>query len=61
MIVLKGDKVRTSSGDTGEVVDTWGVARSFICLLRDSDGKRLFLFGSAVTEVIERAPIRKGR
>ncbi|MBP1992524.1 hypothetical protein [Paenibacillus eucommiae] len=54
MIILKGDIVRTKSGETGEVIETWGIARTFIRLKRDSDGRSIPMFESEVVELIRR-------
>jgi hypothetical protein len=60
MIVFKGDRVRTASGETGEVTETWGISRTFIRLLRDSDGKIVPMFEADVVEVT-RNPASKKR
>jgi len=41
MIVFKGDEVRLKSGETAEIIETWGVARVW-CKLKTSDGKTIF-------------------
>jgi preprotein translocase subunit YajC len=56
MIVLKGDIVRTESGIKGEVMDVWGVARTWLRIQSDS-GKH-YALESDVSEVIKR-PKRK--
>lgn len=62
MIVFKGDRVRTASGETGVVTETWGVARTFIRLLRDSDGRIVPMFEADVVEVKRNTQIkRRGR
>lgn len=59
MIVLKGDFVRTSSGETGEVTEVWGLARTFLRLKKE-DGKHIPIFESDVLEIIKR-PKQKSR
>lgn len=54
----KGDIVRTSTGITGEVIELWGIARSFI-RLKPEDGKSIPMFARDVIEVIKRAKPEK--
>lgn len=61
MIVFKGDRVRTASGDTGVVTETWGVARIFIRLQRDSDGRTVPMLEANVVEVKRNIPASKKR
>jgi hypothetical protein len=64
MIALKGDRVRVESGDTGEVIELWGRARTFMSLKRDSDGKSIPMLASDVAEVLTRNQVgqeRRGR
>lgn len=58
MIVFKGDRVRMASGDTGEVIEIWGIARTFIRLLRDSDRKLVPFMEADVVEVSRAKPAR---
>ncbi|KKO51983.1 hypothetical protein [Paenibacillus sp. DMB20] len=53
MSVLKGDIVRTNSGETGEVTDVWGLASTFLRLKKE-DGKTKPIFESDVIEIIKR-------
>lgn len=55
----KGDIVRTSSGVIGEVIDLWGIARSFV-RIKPEDGKSIPMFERDVVEVIKRAKPEKG-
>lgn len=57
----KGDIVRTSSGVIGEVIDLWGIARSFI-RVKPENGKSIPMFERDVVEVIKRAkPEKRGK
>ncbi|NQX67954.1 hypothetical protein HQN90_17675 [Paenibacillus alba] len=56
MYIFKGDRVRLVSGKTGEVTETWGIARTFIRLLCDSDGKTIPVFATDVVEVRRAKP-----
>lgn len=53
MVIFKGDVVRTSSGVTGEVVETWGIARAFL-RLKLEDGSILPIFEREVIEIVKR-------
>lgn len=53
MICLKGDVVRTKSGETGEIVDTWGIARDW-CKLRTSDGRTVITMTENISSIIQR-------
>ncbi|MNW66187.1 hypothetical protein D3C74_446340 [compost metagenome] len=54
----KGDIVRTSSGITGEVVELWGIARSFVRIMPEC-GKSIPMFARDVVEVVKRAKSEK--
>jgi hypothetical protein len=54
MIVLKDDKVRIKSGETGVVLAWWGSAYGFISFKRESDGCVIPMFETDVVEVIQR-------
>lgn len=58
MLVLKGDIVRTSSGITGEVIDTWGYARSWLRIKSESVKNTVIAMEKDV-EFIERPTKRK--
>lgn len=60
MIVLKGDTVRTNCGQSGEVLDIWGIARPWAKLRKDN-GELAFILRTDVTEVIKRLPVKKGK
>lgn len=53
MIILKGDIVRTSSGMVGEVIEVWGLARTFLKIKPDS-GRKKIVFETDVSELIKR-------
>lgn len=57
MLVLKGDIVRTNSGVTGEVVETWGCARSWLRIKSESV-KNTVIAMELDVEIIER-PIKR--
>lgn len=54
MIVLKDDRVQTKTGDTGQVIDIWGVARTLLRLRRESDGQAIIIFEHDVSAILER-------
>ena len=59
LLILKGDKVRIESGETGEVIDLWGIARKFVSIKQDSDGRTVPMVESKIIEVIYRAPEKR--
>lgn len=59
MNVFKGDVVKTASGEAGEVIDTWGVARSW-CKIRTDEGI-IFAMTDQIESIIERQNISKRR
>lgn len=58
MIILKGDIVRTKCGQVGEVIQTWGIARDFIRIIKDGIISPP-MFASEVTEIVERPKQQK--
>ncbi|MEC0107242.1 MULTISPECIES: hypothetical protein [Paenibacillus] len=52
MIVLKGDTVRTKSGEVGEVTEVWGAARTSLRLV--TEGGNVLTFETEVVEIIKR-------
>lgn len=60
MLVLKGDTVRTSCGLSGEITDTWGLARTW-AKLRQEDGNLAFILRTDVTEILKRPLTKKGK
>ena len=59
MIVLKGDTVELVSGETAEVIEIWGIARTWY-KLRTSDGKTCFGMDNKIESIIRR-PGKKGK
>lgn len=57
--LMKGDIVRTKLGITGEVVESWGIARSFV-RVKPEDGKTIPMLETDVAEVIERYKPKRG-
>lgn len=53
MILFKGDTVRTSFGEIGEIVDIWGVARTFLRIKPEAGGKAIIRFDTQV-ELLKR-------
>lgn len=53
MFVLKGDTVKLKSGETGIIIDTWGVARDWV-KIKTHDGKTLICMASIVETIIKR-------
>lgn len=60
MICLKGDEVRLKSGETGEIIDTWGVARNW-CKVKSSNGKIIYTMTENIETIISRESDRKRR
>lgn len=58
MILFKGDRVRIRTGETGEVLETWGKARDWVRVLLE-DGRSVPLFVSDIKEVVRRKPTGK--
>lgn len=58
MFCLRGDTVRTKSGVIGQVVDVWGVARTWVKIKTD-DGQTLYLMTDQVDSIIQRDRGRK--
>jgi len=53
MIVLKGDEVKLKSGDTAEVVDIWGVARTWH-KLKLSNGSITYAMTDQIEAIVRR-------
>ena len=53
MIVLKGDKIKLKTGETAEVLDIWGIARTW-CKLKTSDGKISLAMAEEIESIISR-------
>ena len=60
MIVLKGDMVKLKSGETGTVIDTWGIARNWI-KVDTGDGQFVLCMTEYVAKIIKRDQRRKWR
>ncbi|RXZ84617.1 hypothetical protein EBB07_00955 [Paenibacillaceae bacterium] len=58
-IVLKGDIVRTKSGMTGEIVEVWGIARTFF-RFRPEEGKSVPIMEKDISEIVER-PVKRSK
>jgi preprotein translocase subunit YajC len=61
MSVLKGDRVRTKSGVTGEVVEIWGIARTLLRVQTSSEKFPAIVFEHDVDAILERAKEVKKR
>jgi hypothetical protein len=59
MILFKGDTVKLKSGENAEVLDIWGIARTW-CKLRTSDGKISFAMADKI-ESVESSASKKAR
>jgi len=57
MIVLKGDTVRLKSGETGIVIDAWGIARDWI-KIDTGKGYQVICMTSIVESIIKRTQIK---
>lgn len=53
LIVLKGDEVKLKSGQTGIVIDTWGVARDW-CKVKTADDKIVLCMTDQIESIIKR-------
>lgn len=60
MICLKGDQVRTKAGEIGEVVEIWGVARTWY-KLRTADGKIVYAMTEHIESILKRHSNKRGR
>jgi hypothetical protein len=60
MTILKGDRVKLKSGETGIVVDIWGVARIWI-KVDTGNGHYLICMAADVERITAREQRRKWR
>ncbi len=60
MICLKGDTVKLKSGETAEVLDSWGVARSWYKLQTD-DGRAVYAMTEHIESIVKRHFNKKGK
>lgn len=58
MIYFKGDVVKTKSGESAEIVDSWGIARDWY-KLRTSDGELILTMSSNIDSLIRRHSNKK--
>jgi hypothetical protein len=56
MTLLKGDVVRLKTGETGEIIEVWGLARTF-ARVRTED-QVLLVTATDITKVVRRTAIR---
>lgn len=56
MSILKGDRVELKSGETGEVIETWGISRLYMRVRKESDGKTIPVMDSEVAAKLPKAP-----
>jgi hypothetical protein len=54
MIVLKGDTVELKTGETGIVIDSWGIARNWIKVDTGS-GYKVICMTSSVKSIVKRS------
>ncbi|REK54049.1 MAG: hypothetical protein C6W55_12475 [Thermobacillus sp.] len=59
MTVLKGDRVRLQTGETGIVVEVWGIARTWLKV--DTGSGHVICMAAAVERIINRDKGRKWR
>lgn len=57
MIYLKGDIVKTKSGETGEIVDTWGIARDW-CKIK-TDNNTIYIMATDIDSLVSRPGNKK--
>lgn len=60
MICFKGDVVKLKSGETAEVIDIWGVARTWH-KLKSSNGTIIFSMTDNIDSIIKRHVDKKGK
>lgn len=60
VICFKGDIVKLKSGETAEVLDTWGVARTWH-KLQSSNGTIIFAMTENIEAIIKRHIDKKGK
>jgi hypothetical protein len=53
MICFKGDEVKLRSGETGEVLDIWGVARTWH-KIQISEGRIIFAMTENIESIVKR-------
>lgn len=53
MILFVGDEVRLKTGETGDVIEIWGVARTWH-KVRTSDNKIIYTMSDGIESVIKR-------
>lgn len=58
MIYSKGDLVKTNTGETGTIIDTWGVARDW-CKIKTNEGKFILIMTIEIESIISRAQDQK--
>jgi len=58
MLCLRGDTIKTRSGVIGQVVDVWGVARTWVKIKTD-DGQNLYIIADQIESIIQRDKGRK--
>ena len=57
MTVLKGDRVKLRTGETGIVVEAWGVARTWLKV--DTGGGHVICMAAAVEKIIAREQMKR--
>lgn len=60
MICFKGDEVKLRSGETGEVLDIWGVARTWH-KIQTSDERIVFAMTENIESIVKRHTDKKGK
>ncbi|OPA76646.1 hypothetical protein BVG16_15820 [Paenibacillus selenitireducens] len=60
MIYFKGDEVKLKSGELAEVLDTWGVARTWH-KLKSSNGNIIFAMSENIEMIVKRQVDKKGK
>lgn len=58
MICFNGDEVKLHSGETGEVIDTWGVARTWH-KIKTKDGRIIFVMSENIESIVIRHSDKK--
>ena len=58
MIYLKGDTVKLKSGEVGEIVDSWGIAREWF-KVKTTNGVMMSIMSDSIDSLISRHKDKK--
>ncbi|MGG1878246.1 hypothetical protein ABDI30_16200 [Paenibacillus cisolokensis] len=60
MICFKGDEIKLKTGESGEVQDTWGIARTWY-KVKTPDGRVIFTMADNIDSIVKRHIDKKGK